>query len=341
MKSLYILSTVLITATLFVSCQRQEIEPVGTEICFCTQAENLELNEVSTKAKLYNNETEFQNGITSFLIDGYDQSGVSITGLSSKNVTFNLNATDNRYHLATPYYLNGNNFQIFAIANCTPTTSPGTGLVTNYAITPSESKMSFDYDGTGSLNDASAQKDIMVARYSGNGGDDGVIPLTFVHALAAVQFKAGSTLVGKTVKQIQFTSRYAKGTFTYTPTDGKMWTVTGQSYTHINKYDEASGVSVTSERELIGGSTNVDNYTMMLIPHKSKEVSIVRIIFGDDKVYAGVFEDGEEKTYTDKLAAGTLTTIIIDIDDTEPGTRAGLGSNEGTAKLTISQEPLN
>ena len=220
---------------------------------------------------------------------------------------------------------------------------PGTQTLDFYACAPyvykdsvncdSKSKsISIDYTVPQSAKtgeDATAQPDLLFATASCNVesvNEKGCVPLTFKHALAAIQFKTHAKSIG-TIKSIKIKNAQGSGNCTY---DGKtfVWTHNGER----REYTQNFNVDVDANSHDV--TTKKPEATFMMIPQNLNDISIeVVFVTKEDgtthtlqgKLGNNVWDAGKKYTYTISTESVNWTYVF----DITPTLTLPLGKTEG------------
>lgn len=189
------------------------------------------------------------------------------------------------------------------------------------------------YYGVACNEEVSSQEDILYAlspesKYTQGG--NGVVDLTFSHALTAVKFSVEDFGVPAVIKRVSISNVYRDGIFKFDGSDF-LWDTSSSdgssSYTFsASLADDSDGVSVgrTGESELTGGEA-----TFLMIPQECYSGSEVNIEFEHDgkmfSLYASlegqVWEMGKEIEYKISLTDGTYH---LDVSSPEAFTQKGV-----------------
>ena len=189
---------------------------------------------------------------------------------------------------------------------------PGTQTLDFYACAPygykdsvncNNKSISIDYTVPKSATtdeDAKAQPDLMFALASCNVesvNGKGCVPLTFKHALAAIQFKAHENSIG-TIKSIKIKNAQGSGNCTY---DGKtfVWKLKGEP----REYTQDFNVDV--DKNSLDVTAKMPEATFMMIPQDLKDISIEVAFVKEDstthtlegKLGNNMWEPGKRYTY--------------------------------------------
>ena len=154
--------------------------------------------------------------------------------------------------------------------------------------------------------DVSAQKDILLGIYSGDGGGQGKADLSFYHPLAAVRFIKGTMNHVEKITDITLSGLYSYGETSQTPdTDGDFtWDCAGS----LSSYQRnASGLAVSAATGIIGSP-------FLILPQTISGGNVkvnVKVILDDstERLFDAAIPNGSWQ-------AGVLTEYEISIDET-------------------------
>lgn len=360
MKTNFICIIAFSAACLLAGCEKENTEISDGGIRFTANGSNtFSVCEVPTKVSLYNNITDFTNSGASFAVLANDQD-YSATVFGEKIVT----KSGDYYEPAEAYYWYGDYINVYAVAPYISGSRPSTISNLKVITDPTDKDyedykdyLSFDYQtlNSGIRVDASSLKDIMVGFNQNShecSGSSKIVNINFYHVLSGMRFKAGSTLIGKTIKSISLIDFEAVGKFYVKISDsdveeikfkglllgGKTATYTNR-YIYDNKYG-VNGVTIASGDvgNEIGGAGNI-----IFLPPASLNTgnapyfSRLRVIIeedGKDLVYSKLFPTLESQ---EKLEPSYIYDITIDIDDYKY-TRTSTTDNP--LRLSVTKTPM-
>lgn len=254
-----------LVAAIFVlaGCQKDILLEEGLPIRFAISAENV------TKGELINTDGSDKGladkGVTSFKASAYNGTSPVFTtpGLDPANVE-TVSYSGGFWTMAHTYYWpQATGLTFFACANMPSSTVAsvafsGSGLTLNYTSVP---------------EDVTAQKDILLGHYQGNGGNTGTAQICFRHPLTAIVFKRGvENLSGDLVniKRIRLSGIAASGTVRM-EADGTLSTWEVSDYSGAASLgDGSTDLSVDGTTGIIGGTDGV----FLIIPQNTAEHNI-------------------------------------------------------------------
>ena len=143
---------------------------------------------------------------------------------------------------------------------------------------------------------ASAQKDILLGHYKGNGGNTGTAQIHFEHPMTAVRFLRGDIDAGLVIKSISISGVASSGTATMDVSGAITWSgVSG--YTHTVSQTKADGLGEDGTTKLIGEP-------FIIIPQNLSINGVkVNVSFTDGTeveatISSGEWQMGKTNTYT-------------------------------------------
>lgn len=357
--SIFICTIAFSAACLLAGCEKENTEISDGGIRFTANGGNtFSVCEVPTKVSLYNDETEFTSSVASFAVLANNQD-YSATVFGEKIVT----KSGDYYEPAEAYYWYGDYINVYAVA---PYISGSPSTISNLKVitdpTDDDYKnykdyLSFDYQtlNSGIRVDASSLQDIMVGFNQNShecSGSSKIVNINFYHVLSGMRFKAGSTLIGKTIKSISLIDFEAVGKFYVKISDsgveeikfkGSLLDTTATDtnrYIYDNNYGD-TGVTIGSGDvgNEIGGAGNI----IFLPPAylntaNAPYFSRLRVIIeenGKDLVYSKLFPTPEPSL--EKLEPSYIYEITIDIDDYKY-TRTSTTDNP--LRLSVTKTPM-
>ena len=288
-KSLYIIAQ---CALVLAGCQKNIGPAEGLPIHFAISAENV------TKGELINTDGSDKaladKGVTSFAASAYNGSSPLF---SDQTVTY----ASGKWSTASTYYWPQSTVLTFlAYANLPEgqaATIAATGVSTVHTV-PAE---------------ASAQKDILLGRYQGNGGNTGTARIHFEHPLTAVRFLRGDIDESLVIKSISIKGVAASGTATMDASGAISWSeVSG--YTHTVSQTKDSGLSED-------GTTKTIGEPFIIIPQNLLVNGVtVTVKFKDDTevsatIASGEWKAGRTNTYSLSYVDMSLYVNSIDVQD--------------------------
>ena len=365
--SIFICTIAFSAACLLAGCEKENTEISDGGIRFTANGSNtFSVCEVPTKVSLYNNITDFTNSGASFAVLANDQD-YSATVFGEKIVT----KSGDYYEPAEAYYWYGDYINVYAVApyisGSRPSTISNLKVITdptgkdsadykNY-LSFDKDYLSFDYQtlNSGIRVDASSLNDIMVGFNQNShecSGSSKIVNINFYHVLSGMRFKAGNTLIGKTIKSISLIDFEAVGKFYVNISDSKVEEIKfkglllgGKTATDTNRYIYDNkygvhGVTIASDDvgNEIGGAGNI-----IFLPPASLNTdnapyfSRLRVIIeedGKDLVYSKLFPTIESQ---EKLKPSYIYDITIDIDDYKY-TRTSTTDNP--LRLSVTKTPM-
>ena len=230
-KILSLTSTTAVLCLLALAgCQKSIGLEEGLPIRFALSAEN------GTKGELINTDGSDKaladKDVTSFKASAYNGSSPLFSNEA-------VNYSAGRWLTATTYYWPQNTVLTFLAYTNLPegqtATIAATGVSTVHTV-PAE---------------ASAQKDILLGHYKGNGGGTGTAAIRFEHPMTAVRFLRGYISESIGIRSISIKGVTASGTATMDPDGTVSWSALG-AYTHTVSQTKAGGLSVDGTTKLIG-----------------------------------------------------------------------------------------
>ena len=188
-----------------------------------------------------------------------------------------------------------------AVAN-----APASGFVPNLN-TADTALESFTYTVP---DDATAQKDIVVAKASVGGANNKTVPLNFKHIMSAVNFKVGSIVNGK-IRSIKVKNVYNKATYRVEQGD---WALDMASIGEFSVTMNGGKYEVTDPNASKGQTINTADAVLMMIPQVLPEDAVIEIEFvdsqtGNTTTYSGSIKD-------DVWDMGKTTNYVISIGET-------------------------
>ena len=178
-----------------------------------------------------------------------------------------------------------------------------TGVTLNYKSVP---------------EDASAQKDILLGWYQGNGSGTGTAEICFGHPLTAVRFLYGDIDGNPSVKSITLEGVAASYTATMTP-DGEITPGEVSDYSKTVSQNKSEGLDVDIVTGLIGEPfiivpQDLEGHNVMLTVILSTDSGDVPVTA---TINAGEWKAGYTNTY--RISSEALTTLTIMVDDRVSG----------------------
>lgn len=148
--------------------------------------------------------------------------------------------------------------------------------------------------------DATAQKDILLGHYQGNGGSTGTAQIHFEHPLTAVRFLRGDIDASLVIKSISISGVASSGTATMDVSGAITWSgVSG--YTHTVSQTKADGLGEDGTTKLIGEP-------FIIIPQNVAVNTVkVNVTFTDGTAVEATIASGE-------WLAGKTNTYMLNID---------------------------
>ena len=264
-------------AAIFVlaGCQKCIVPEEGLPIRFAIGAENV------TKGELINTDGSDKaladKGVTSFKASAYNGSSPMF---SDQTVTY----ASGKWSTASTYYWPQSTVLTFLAYTNLPegqtATIAATGVSTVHTV-PAE---------------ASAQKDILLGHYKGNGGNTGTAAIRFEHPMTAVRFLRGYISESIGIRSISIKGVTASGTATMDSDGTVSWSDLG-AYTHTVSQTKADGLSVD-------GTTNLIGEPFIIIPQNVAVNDVkVNVTFTDGtaveaSIASGEWQAGKTNTYT-------------------------------------------
>ena len=178
-----------------------------------------------------------------------------------------------------------------------------TGVTLNYKSVP---------------EDASAQKDILLGWYQGNGGGTGTADICFEHPLTAVRFLYGDIDGNPSIKSITLVGVAASYTATMAP-DGEITPGEVSDYSKTVSQNKSEGLDVDIVTGLIGEPfiivpQDLEGHNVMLTVILSTDSGDVPVTA---TINAGEWKAGYTSTY--RISSEALTSLTIMVDDRVSG----------------------
>ena len=351
-------AVVAFSACLLVGCEKDKTEIPDCGIRFTVNSGNtFNICETPTRVTLYNNATDFKNSGVSFAVFGNNED-YSEELFKEKIVT----KEGDYYKPSVDYVWDGTYINVYAVAPYISGSRPSTISNLKVITDPTDEYkgyLSFDYQAlnSGIRVVASSLKDIMVGFNQNShecSGSSKIVNINFYHVLSGMRFKAGSTLIGKTIKSISLIDFEAVGKFYVKISDSGVDSInfkglilggTGyEMYTNRYIYDNKYGVNgVTIASSDVGNEIGGDGNIIFLPPANLETdppyYSRLRVIIeedGKDLVYSKLFPTltSQEK---EKLKPSYIYDITIDIDDYKY-TRTSTTDNP--LRLSVTKTPM-
>ena len=173
-----------------------------------------------------------------------------------------------------------------------------------YANLPEDQSATIESTGVTTVHtvpeEASAQKDILLGHYKGNGGNTGTAQIHFEHPMTAVRFLRGDIDAGLVIKSISISGVASSGTATMDVSGAITWSgVSG--YTHTVSQTKADGLGEDGTTKLIGEP-------FIIIPQNVAVNTVkVNVTFTDGTAVEATIASGE-------WLAGKTNTYMLNID---------------------------
>lgn len=354
--SIFICTIAFSAACLLAGCEKENTEISDGGIRFTANGSNtFSVCEVPTKVSLYNNITDFTNSDASFAVLANDQD-YSATVFGEKIVT----KSGDYYEPAEAYYWYGDYINVYAVApySSCPSTISNLKVITD-PTDEYKGYLSFDYKtlNSGIRVNASTLEDIMVGFNQNShecSGSSKIVNVNFYHVLSGMRFKAGSTLIGKTIMSISLIDFEAVGKFYVKISDSGVDSIKFEAsllggetpmYTNRYIYDNKYGVNgVTIASSDVGNEIGGDGNIIFLPPAELNTnppyYSRLRVIIkedGKDLVYSKLFPTIVSPPEQEKLKPSYIYDITIDIDDYKY-TRTSTTDNP--LRLSVTKTPM-